>query len=270
MVALCSACASASRRLSATVPERREVLERFEAYRRTGDRSLRNALIEEHRWVAVHCARRFANRGEPMHDLLQVAQLGVLKAVERYDPTFNVTFSTFAVPTVTGELRRHFRDATWPVHVPRRVKELHLALGAAMESLHHDLGRPPRVEEVAERMGTSVEEVLEGMEANAAYRSGSLSTPSDRDGDDTPMVDRLLGGDDPGHELADDRVTVARLLAELPEREQRILYLRYFEDRTQSEIAKVVGLSQVHVSRVLRATLDGLADQVNVGTEPAE
>lgn len=252
------------------MPECPDVLQRFEAYRRTGDRAVRNALIEEYRWVAVHCARRFANRGEPLHDLLQVAQLGVLKAVERYDPTFNVTFSTFAVPTVTGELRRHFRDATWPVHVPRRVKELHLALGAATEALHHELGRPPRVEEVAERMGTSVDEVLEGMEANAAYRSGSLSTPSDRDGDDTPMVERLLGGDDPGLDLVGDRVTVARLLAELPEREQRILYLRYFEDKTQSEIGEEVGLSQVHVSRVLRATLDGLAEQVGAGIDPGD
>lgn len=249
------------------MPERPESRARFEEYRRTGDRTLRNELVEEHRWVAAHCARRFANRGEPTADLLQVAQLGVLKAVERYDPTFNVTFSTFAVPTVTGELRRHFRDATWPVHVPRRVKELHLALGAAAEDLHHDLGRPPLVEEVAERVGATVDEVLEGMEAGAAYRSGSLSSPSERD-DDAPLLDRMLGEDDAGLALADDRVTVMAVLAELPERERQILYLRYFEGRTQSEIGDEVGLSQVHVSRVLRATLDRLA--LAVGATPVD
>ena len=117
-------------------------LEQFAEYRRTHDRAIRNALVRDHHWIAVHCARRFAHRGEPMDDLMQVAQLGLLKAVERFDPSYRVVFATFAMPTVTGELRRHFRDHTWPVRVPRRVKELYLELSACIELLGHELGRP--------------------------------------------------------------------------------------------------------------------------------
>ncbi len=127
-------------------------LEQFAEFRRTRDRAIRNALVRDHQWIAVHCARRFAHRGEPMDDLMQVAQLGLLKAVERFDPSYRVVFATFAMPTVTGELRRHFRDHTWPVRVPRRVKELYLELSANIELLGHELGRPARIDEIAEAM----------------------------------------------------------------------------------------------------------------------
>src|SRR5512135_2860932 len=128
---------------------RDEIAERFRAFRSTGDRNLRNALIEDHRWIAIQCARRFAKRAEPLDDLIQVAQLGLLKAVERFDPDFAVSFSTFAMPTVTGELRRHFRDGTWALRVPRRDKELHLDMTSAVEPLTSQLRRAPRLDEIA-------------------------------------------------------------------------------------------------------------------------
>src|SRR3954453_21121039 len=159
----------------------REVAERFREYREKGDRRIRNELGQEHRWIAMHCARRFARRGEPLEDLLQVAQLGLLKAVERFDPSFEVQFATFAMPTVLGELRRHFRDHTWPVRVPRRIKELYLELSSCVETLGHELGRPPSVEEIADEMRSSIDDVLEAIEAGAVYRTSSLAPPSDFD-----------------------------------------------------------------------------------------
>ncbi len=229
-------------------------LERFRRYRKSGDRSLRNALIEEHRWVAVHCARQFANRGEPLDDLIQVAQVGLLKAVERFDPDLGVSFTSFAMPTVLGELRRHFRDKTWAVRVPRRLKELHLELAAAREELANDHGRAPTADELAAHLGVSVEEVLEGLEASAGYRTAPLARPSDEDGDgDRESV--ALRVDDDALEGADDRIMVNNLLGTLPEREQRIVRLRFFSGLSQAEIADEIGVSQVHVSRLLRASL---------------
>lgn len=240
-----------------------DVRRRFEAFRRTGDRRIRDGLIEQHRWVAVHCARRFGGRGEPMADLVQVGHVGVVKAVERYDPAYGVHFATFAVPTVLGELRRHFRDTTWPVHVPRRVKELHLQLSAAIDEAHQDLGRAPTVPELAERMGCSEDDVLVGMEANAAYRSAPLSAPADDGGrDDQTGHDAVLGDVDPAYGQVETAMLVRRLLRTLGERDRRILELRFFEGRTQGEIGECVGLSQVHVSRVLRSSLDRLHEEL--------
>jgi RNA polymerase sigma-B factor len=241
-----------------------EVRRKFEELRRTGDRALRDELIEEHRWIAVHCCRRFAGRGEPMADLVQVALLGVLKAVERYDPAYDVHFATFAVPTVLGELRRHFRDATWPVHVPRRVKELHLELSAAIDVLHQDLGRAPRVDELAEHMGVGEDDVLFAMEANAAYRSAPLTPPADRDSgdEDSGQEGCTLGEEDDAYDQVEAAMLVHRLLGSLPERERRIVELRFFEGCTQLEIGEQVGLSQVHVSRLLRSSLDRLHQEL--------
>ncbi len=229
--------------------------ERFAEYQRTRDLRVRNALVRDHQWIAVHCARRFAHRGEPMDDLVQVAQLGLLKAVERFDPSHKVVFSTFAVPTVTGELRRHFRDHTWPVRVPRRVKELYLELSSSIESLGHELGRPPRVDEIAASMRSSVDEVLEAIEAGAAYRTTSLAPAADSDDDAERTEAALVGDIDASLVGADTRVSVRQLVNELPERERRVVYLRFFEGFTQSEIADEVGISQVHISRILRDTL---------------
>ncbi len=234
----------------------------FAEYRRTGDRSLRNDLVRQHNWIAVHCARRFARRGEPMDDLLQVAQLGLLKAVERFDPSYDVVFATFAMPTVTGELRRHFRDHTWPVRVPRRVKELYLELSATIEALGHELGRPARIDEIAEAMRTTVDDVLEAMEAGAAYRTSSLAVPNDGDDEQDRFEGATLGELDTALTGADARVVVRRLVRELPDRERRIVFLRFFQGRTQSEIAADVGVSQVHVSRIIRDTLRRLGEKI--------
>lgn len=224
---------------------------------------LRNRLVEEHRWIAVHCARRFANRGEPLDDLVQVAHLGLVLAVDRFRPDKGVQFSTFAVPTILGELRRHFRDRTWPLRVTRRVKELHLAVSAITEQLSHELSRPPKVEDVAAALDVSIDEVLEAIEAGSCYRTASLDSPT-RAGDDEPssvdgarlaVIDDALVG-------ADVRVTVREAVSELPERERRVVYLRFYEGLSQSEIAERIGVSQVHVSRILRSVLDRLEDEL--------
>ena len=167
--------------------ERAALLEKFVEYRQTRERKLRNELIEAHRSLATHLARRFTNRGEPFDDLLQVAQLGMLKAVERFDPDRNLEFSTFATATIEGELKRHFRDRTWSVRVPRRAQELHLRLGTTIAELSQRLGHAPTVPELAEELGVSEEEVLEAMEIGGAYRSSSLDTRPGDGSEPTPV-----------------------------------------------------------------------------------
>ncbi len=234
----------------------KETDKRFRRWRETGDRSLRNDLIEQHRWVAIHCARRFANRGEPLDDLIQVAQVGLLKAVERFDPDVGVSFASYAIPTAMGELRRHFRDATWALKVPRRVKDLHVDLGKAVDYLSGELGRPPLPAEIAEHLGIRVEDVLEALEAGGAYRAAPLVAPTDDD--DSGRESAALRDDDVVLAGADDRMMVRQLLSSLPERERTIVELRFYAGLSQSEIADRVGVSQVHVSRLLRGSLAAL------------
>jgi RNA polymerase sigma-B factor len=237
---------------------------RFARYRESGDRNLRNQLIEDHRWVAVHCARRFNNRGEPLDDLIQVAQLGLLKAVERFDPAVGVSFASFAIPTVLGELRRHFRDKTWSVKVPRRVKDLHVELAPAIDQLSGDLGRTPRPHELAEHLGVDVDAVLEALDAGAAYRTSPLASPGSAEaGTESRSEDARLKVDDSDLLGADDRMMIRSLLERLPPRERRILELRFYQEMSQSEIAAEVGVSQVHVSRLLRSSLALLQRQLD-------
>src|SRR5690242_1819457 len=187
-------------------PEEREKLRaKFIEYRKTGERKLRNELIEAHKSLASHLARRYANRGEPFDDLLQVAYLGMLKAVERFDPERGLEFSTFATATVEGELKRHFRDKTWSIRVPRRPQELHLRLGNVINDLSQRLNRPPRIPEVAAELGVSEEEVLEAMEIGGAYRSSSLDTRPGEGNEPTP-IERRLGSEDRGFDMAEHRV----------------------------------------------------------------
>ena len=173
---------------------------RFVEYRRTADRRLRNELVEEHRWLAEVAARRFKNRGEPLEDLTQVALLGLVKAVERFDPEFGTAFSTFAMPTLLGELRRHFRDTTWAVHVPRAAKELHLKVAPVVARLAQELGRSPQPAEVAAALDITVDAVLEAAETGNAYRSGSLD---DRSSDEPSEAASLLGCRDRDLDLTD-------------------------------------------------------------------
>jgi RNA polymerase sigma-B factor len=230
--------------------------EAFAAYRATGDEAARNRLVEGYRGLAVALARRFENRGEPLDDLVQVALIGLLKSVERYDPAHGTAFSTFATPTVLGELKRHFRDKTWSVRVPRGLKDLHVRVAPAVAELHQSFGRSPTIAELSGHLGCSEDDLLEAMEAGAAYRPGSLDAGGPDDGGGPGLSELVSVGD--GHEHTDTRVTVRALMAQLPEREREIVYLRYFEDLTQSEIAERIGVSQVHVSRLLRGALERL------------
>src|SRR5262245_30530508 len=237
---------------------------KFAEYRRTGDRELRNELVEEHVRLAEFLARRFAHRGEPLDDLRQVALVGLLKAVERFEPDRGLQFSSFAMPTIVGELKRHFRDKGWAVRVPRRVQELHLELDRTVGTLSQELGRPPTTGEIAERIGVQEEEVLESMEASSLYRLPSLDGMRSRDDAGMAPSERV-GSVDPELEAVDDRVAVESLLTRLPEREQRIVYLRFFEGLTQSEIAEQVGISQMHVSRLLVRSLETLGVGASTG-----
>jgi RNA polymerase sigma-B factor len=243
------------------MPDEREIeQERFAELRRTDDQALRNELVEEYLWLARHCARRFAGRGEAPDDLNQVAMMALVKAVDRFDPSFKVRFATFAVPTMIGELRRHFRDRTWSLRVSRRLKDLHLELKAASEQLAHDLGRAPTVDELADALDTTPEEVLEALEAGAAYRPTSLNAgPIGGDAEE----EIIPGADDPEMAETGARVVVQEALKALPERERRVIYLRFYLGLTQSEIAEEIGVSQVHVSRILRATLARLGDELD-------
>jgi len=262
----------ADRRRNAPVRERDREAEmaRFRAFAETRDPAQRNALVEEFSWVARHCSRRFADRGEPFDDLVQVGLLGVLKAVERFDPEHGTSFVSFALPTVLGELRRHFRDATWAVRVPRRLKDLHVEVGATIDFLNTENGRPPTPDQIAEHLGITVEEVLEALDAGAAYRSTPLNVSGERGDDDEPMG-VLLGQDDAGLASADERVMLRDAIAQLPPRERRILQLRFSEGLSQSEIAEHVGVSQVHVSRLLRKSIRMLQEHLgHGGDEPVE
>lgn len=220
--------------------------------------ALRSALITGHLPVARNIARRFAQRGDTIDDLEQVATLGLINAVDRFDPERGVDFLAFAVPGITGEVRRHFRDRTRTIRIPRRILQLQAAAYEATTDLTQRLGRAPRPSELAGRMGVPLEDVLEVLAAHYAAYPASLDEP--QQDDDRPGRTRIgsLGGADPGLGLVEDRVAVVPLLAELPDRERRILQLRFFDDLTQTEIATLTGISQMHVSRLLSRTLGTL------------
>jgi RNA polymerase sigma-B factor len=221
----------------------------------TGDRAARQAVAERMLPLAHGLARRYAGKGEPLDDLEQVACVGLLKAIDRFDPGREVRFATFAIPTIVGELKRHFRDRGWLLRVPRDVQELAARLSIAREDLAARLARPPRVDELARAASTSVEQVVEALHAAGAYRAVSLDEPLGADG---PAFGETLGGHDDGFERAEHRLLLRRGFATLAPREREILRLRFFEGLTQREIAERVGLSQMHVSRRIRASVEAL------------
>jgi RNA polymerase sigma-B factor len=221
---------------------------------------LRDRTIEAWLPLARHLAGRYAGRGEPADDLQQVAVLGLIKAVDRFDADRGIEFAGFAIPTIVGELKRHFRDRTWSIRVPRRLQELRLAITAANNTLIHTLGRSPTATDVAAHLGISEEEVLEGLEGARAYTSASLSAPTNDEGSAT-LADSL-GEQDAGYELAELRVALGPALARLDEREQKIIGLRFYGNLTQTEIAEQVGISQMHVSRLLTRALAKLRAQI--------
>jgi RNA polymerase sigma-B factor len=226
--------------------------------------AVRDRVIEAWLPLAGHLAKRYTGRGEPADDLYQVAVMGLIKAVDRFDAGRGVDFAGFAIPTIVGELKRHFRDRTWSIRVPRRLQELRLAITAANSTLTHTLGRSPTVADMAAHLKLSEEEVLEGLEGARAYNSTSLSTPANDEGSTT--LGDTLSCVETGFELAEQRIALAPALAGLDDREQKIISLRFYGNLTQSEIAQRVGISQMHVSRLLtralaklRATIDAVA-----------
>jgi len=241
---------------SAAVRElERELLVR---YHEEGDLAAREELCERFLPLARDLALRYTYTDEPFDDLLQVASLGLVKAIDRFEPGRGSKFTSYAAPTILGELKRHFRDKGWSLHVPRELQERTLAVSRATEVLSTELGRSPKVREVAEQLGCSVEQVLEAQEAAASYEAASLDAPSSReDGDSAALVD-LLGTDDSAYELVEDRDAIASTWLALPEVERKVVELRFMHDLTQREIGEQIGYSQMHVSRLLRRALNRL------------
>jgi RNA polymerase sigma-B factor len=220
---------------------------------------LRHQLVTGHLPLAEHIATRFSHRGVPREDLVQVATVGLINAVDRFEPDRGSDFLSFAVPTIMGEVRRHFRDASWSMRVPRRLKELNLSISAASGELAQRLGRAPMPSEIATHLDLSLEEVYEGLEAGNAYHSVSLDEALSTDSDSDPLAD-TLGEEDAALEGVENHESLRPLIEALPERERQILTLRFFQNMTQTQIAERVGISQMHVSRLLARTLERLRD----------
>jgi RNA polymerase sigma-B factor len=224
----------------------------------------RDELVALHQPLVEHCARRFRNRGEPFEDLLQVGAIGLLKAIDRFDAERGVEFSTYATPTIIGEIKRHFRDKGWAIRVPRRLQELRMQISAASAELTQSLGRSPTALELAERMGCTVEEIVEGLESSNAYATLSLDAGDDAEDGAATMLD-AMGVDDVNLAHIDLRESIKPLLEQLDHREKRILLLRFFRNLTQSQIAEEIGVSQMHVSRLLTRTLAQLREGLQDG-----
>jgi RNA polymerase sigma-70 factor (sigma-B/F/G subfamily) len=220
-------------------------------------RGLRNDIIERCLPAAYRLARRFGGTADALDDLLQVAALGLVKAVDRFDATRGVEFGTFATPTITGEIKRHFRDRTAGIRLPRRLQELRLAVNQTREEITQELGHAPSAAELADRLGVDTEQIVELIGALGAYRPLSLDSRALAADDEATLGD-VIGAEDPELGLVDSRTSLQTLIARLPRRQQRILSLRFYGNRSQSEIAEEVGLSQMHVSRLLRQSLDFL------------
>ncbi|HWG94192.1 MAG TPA: RNA polymerase sigma factor SigF [Mycobacteriales bacterium] len=220
---------------------------------------LRDELVEVHLPLVEYLARRFRNRGEPLDDLVQVATIGLIKSVDRFDLERGVEFSTYATPTIVGEIKRHFRDKGWAIRVPRRLQELKLSLTKATSELSQKNGRSPTVAELAQHLGMTEEEILEGLESANAYSAVSLDAPDGGD-EDSPAVADSLGMVDDALEGVEYRESLKPLLEKLPAREKKILMLRFFGGMTQSQIAGELGISQMHVSRLLARTLAQLRE----------
>ena len=221
----------------------------------------RDELVRLHLPLVEHLTRRFLNRGEPYDDLLQVGTIGLIKAIDRFETERGVEFSTYATPTIVGEIKRHFRDKGWAIRVPRRLQELRISISAATAELTQDLGRSPRISEIAARIGVTDEEVIEGLESSNAYATLSLDAPESTEDSAMSMLD-MLGDDDEALEHVENRATIKPLLEQLEPRERHIVTLRFFRGMTQSQIAAEVGISQMHVSRLLAKTLQQLRESL--------
>lgn len=245
-----------------------ELLQRLRDPSCTDDEAkrLRDELVEMHLPLVQHIAKRYAERGEPIEDITQAGTIGLLNAIDRFDPSQGVAFSSYAVPTIVGAIRRHFRDTTWSVKVPRRVQELRGRIDQAHDGLAQELGRSPTVSEIAARADVDPQDVLDSLELSHVRQTQSL-TPDDPDG--TPLADRL-GNADPALLAIEDDQTVTKLLSTLPERERTIVKMRFFQQASQSQIAEQLGISQMHVSRLLVKTLAQLRAELEDSDSPQD
>ena len=230
-------------------------------FRRLPDPSARAELAEEFLALAEYFARRFSGRGEPIEDLTQTASLGLLNAIDRFDPDRGVPFATYAAATIVGELKRHFRDRGWALRVPRNVQETAILVNRTMSSLWQDLGRAPTVPEIASSADIGEDDVLQALDALQAYTTDSLDAPTS---DASSTAAESIGSEDESYEISEEWLSLAPALRDLPERERMILYLRFFEGKTQTEIAEELGISQMHVSRLVSQSLEKLRNQQEV------
>jgi RNA polymerase sigma-B factor len=242
-----------------------ELLRRYHKY---GDVSARQQLIERHVEFVRRLAQRYARRGEQLEDLTQVGCVGLIKAIDRFDGSFGASLTTYAAPNILGEIKRHFRDRGWSMRVPREIQELNVKLTKIVDELTTKLGRSPSVIELAKAADATAEHVLEALESSSAYSALSLSEGPDPDDEGGGPME-TLGEDDEGYEQSEQRITLATGIQRLPARERAILHLRFFEGLTQSEIAERVGISQMHVSRLIRNSLDRMRRELEQGERPA-
>ena len=239
----------------------REPISADELFERRDEPGVRDELIAKYMPLAESLARRYQHAGQPIEDLVQVACIGLINAVDRFDGDRGVSFQSYAVPTILGELKRYHRDRGWAIRVPRRLQEHALMVKNAVPVLAQELGRSPTLKEIGEHTGMSEEEVLEALDAQEAYTSVSLDAPAEWDGESSSLAERLAA-DDTDLELTEDWAEFTPHLRRLSARERRIILLRFFGDRTQSEIADELGISQMHVSRLLSRALDSLREAV--------
>lgn len=247
----------------------REDLRLFRAWVDRGDRRARAQLIERFLPLARSLARRYERGSEPLEDLVQVASVALVKAIDRYDPARGYAFSSFAVPTIAGELKRHFRDQTWMVRPPRGIQEITLRVEGALPRLTQQLDRSPTTRELAEAVGVSDEAILEAMQARSARGALSLHAPLGEPGETMSLQD-TLGAEDPDIERAETRAELDRLMAGVSPRAREMLRMRFEEDMTQAEIGAAIGISQMQVSRILRQTIAKLRDAGETGVQPDE
>lgn len=253
-------------------PSSPDDLELFRTYASRRERAVRNQLVERHMGLAVHIANRYRRSSMSDDDLRQVAMVGLVKAVDRFDPDFGSPFSAFAGRTIEGELKRHFRDLSWVVRVPRSAKELHLHVRRAIEELSQQIGRSPSVDEIAAHLAIDRDDVLRGLSASAAYNVDTLDGGGgDGASDEARVRQGALAMTEAGFENSENRQVVAELLERLPDREREIVRLRFYERMSQAEIGEVMGISQMHVSRLLRRSFDEMRQWVadSSGQTPA-
>lgn len=237
--------------------------ELFRLYKEKGDEEARDQLIVSHLNLVRFLASKFKNRGEPLDDLVQVGTIGLIKAIDRFDPERGLEFTTYATPTILGEIKRHFRDKGWSIRVPRRLQELSAKVNQATDELTVELQRSPSVEEIAGKLGVSAEEILEAMESSGAYTSVSLEAGGTSEDDEAPALIDRLGSVDEDLDASDDRMVIDDAIRDFSPREQEIVRMRFIDGLTQVEIAKRLGVSQVQVSRLLRRTLRKIQDKID-------